>query len=62
MGGRDIFLGYRSTSGEIIVGTERGVLRTRTVSRKPEEHRWKEENLDMVGGVPWQTTKMLERW
>ena len=35
-----IFLGYRATSGEVVVGTERGVFRTRTVSRKPMEHRW----------------------
>jgi hypothetical protein len=51
-----IFLGYRSTSGEVIIGTKGGVLRTRTVSRKPEEHRWAEENLDMVGGMPWKTS------
>ena len=51
-----VFLGYRSTSGEVIVGTDKGVFRTRTVTRKPEDHRWDAKNLDMVGGVPWRTS------
>jgi hypothetical protein len=49
-----VFLGFRSQSGEVIVGTEDGVMKTRTVRRKPEEERWHEENLKMVGGVPWR--------
>ena len=28
----------------------------RTVQRKAYEHRWRKENLDMVGGVPWKTS------
>lgn len=32
-----VFLGYRSLSGEIIIGTEAAVLRTRTVRRRPIE-------------------------
>ena len=48
-----VFLGYRSASGEIIVGTKEGVVRTRTVKRKAEEERWTQNVLDMVGGVPW---------
>ena len=51
-----VFLGYRSISGEIVVGTKNGVFKTRTVQRKAYEHRWGKENLDMVGGVPWKTT------
>ena len=39
-------------SGEIVVGTESGVFKTRTVQRKAYEHRWNKENMDMVGGVP----------
>lgn len=49
-----VFLGYRSTSGETIVGTASGVMRTRTVRRKPEDERWSAKNLDMVIGVPWK--------
>ena len=51
-----IFLGYRSGSGETIVGTSKGVFRTRTVQRKPWEQRWGSENLDMVVGTPWKTS------
>ena len=31
-----VFLGYRSLCGEVVVGTADGVLRTRTVRRRPE--------------------------
>ena len=41
-------------SGEVIVGTADGVLRTRTVRRRPEEQRWTSDCLDMVGGLPWK--------
>ena len=51
-----MLLGYRSASGETIVGAKRAVLRTRTAQRKPEEKRWSPENLEMVGGTPWRTT------
>ena len=49
-----IFLGYRPTSGEMIIGTSAGVMRTRTVRRRPEEERWGPANLELVVGVPWQ--------
>ena len=32
----------------------KGVMRTRTVRRKPAEERWSVENLRLVTGVPWQ--------
>ena len=51
-----VFLGYRTASGEIVVGTADGVYKTRTVKRKAQEHRWDKQNLDMVGGVPWRTS------
>ena len=51
-----VFLGYRSISGEVVVGARDGVFKTRTVQRKAYEHRWRKENLDMVGGVPWKTS------
>jgi len=49
-----IYLGVRAVSGEIIVGTKSGVWKTRTVQRKPKEYRWNQENVEMVGGVPWK--------
>ena len=51
-----VLLGCRSISGEIVVGTESGVIKTRTVQRKAYEHRWNKENMDMVGGVPWKVS------
>ena len=47
-----IFLEYRSLSGEVVVGTAEGVLRTRTVRRRPAEQWWTSDCLDMVGGLP----------
>ena len=41
-----VFLVYRSVSGEIVVGTESGVFKTRTVQRKAYDHRWHEQNMD----------------
>ena len=51
-----IYLGIRAVSGEVIVGTEAGVWRTRTVRRKPIEERWNQDNTQKVGGVPWKTS------
>ena len=51
-----VFLGYGSISKEVVVGTRDGVFKTRTVQRQAYEHRWRTENLDMVGGVPWKTS------
>jgi len=47
-----IYLGVKGLSGEIIVGTETGAWRTRTVRRKPEQERWKTENSKTIGGIP----------
>lgn len=55
-----VFLGYRSSSGEVIVGTKGGIFRTRTVQRKAKENRWDKNNLDLVGGVPWKTSREEE--
>ena len=55
-----MFLGYRSVRGEIVVGTESGVFKTRTVQRKAYEHRWHEQNIDMVGGVPWKASTSVD--
>ena len=41
-------------SGEVVVGTAEGVLRTRTLRRRPEEQRWTINCLDMVGGLLWK--------
>ncbi len=51
-----IFLGVKGSTGEMIVGDEKGVWRTRTIRRKPEGERWSRENLEKIGGVPWGMT------
>ena len=55
-----VFLGVKGTTGEIIVGDERGVWATRTVRRKPEEERWQRENLERIVGVPWRKSEEEE--
>jgi len=51
-----VYLGIRAVSGEVIVGAESGVYRTRTVKRKPVESRWDQDNALRVGGVPWKVS------
>ena len=46
-------MGYRSMSGEVIVGTKDGVFKSRTIRRRALEHQWEKASLDMVGCVPW---------
>ena len=48
-----IFLGQRTLSGEYMVGTMDGIVRPRTIHRRPEEERWK-NNFDYATGLPWR--------
>ena len=52
-----IYLGIKGSTGEIIVGNEKGVWRTRTTRRKTEGDRWDKENLKFIGGVPWRMSQ-----
>jgi hypothetical protein len=52
-----IFLGIRGASGEIIVGDERGVWKTRSVQRKPLSERWADGCLEAVRHVPWRVSE-----
>ena len=49
-----VYLGVKGSTGEIIVGDQKGVWVTRTVKRKPEEERWQRSNMKMIVGVPWK--------
>ena len=49
-----VYLGVKGGTGEVIVGSEKGVWVTRTAQRKPEEERWQRDNLKMIVGVPWR--------
>ena len=47
-----IFLGVKGSTGEMIVGTEKGIWRTRTVRRCPKEERLSAQSLDEVNFAP----------
>ena len=51
-----VYLGIKATTGEYIVGDKTGIWRPRTLHRKPFEERWTDQNLAMIGGVPWRTS------
>ena len=46
-----MYLGVKATTGEFIVGDQRGSRLTRTVRRKLERDRWNRDSLSMVIGV-----------
>ena len=50
-----IWLGARDESNEILIGTEEGVIKVRTVRRKgTNEERWNAVQVDRMCGTPWQ--------
>ena len=49
-----IFLGMRLRSDEILVGTARGVIKTRTLRRRVEEEQWDNEFAKSIKGEPRQ--------
>ena len=48
-----IWLGIVERTQETIVGTERGIVKCRTVKRFPEEQRWDGQLAMKIQGVPW---------
>ena len=48
-------VGIRNTSGEIYIGTEKGVIKVRTTRRKgTTEERWHLECMESMQGIPWE--------
>ena len=47
-----IFLGMRLRSDEILIGTARGVIKTRTLRRRVEEEQWDHEFVKSIKGEP----------
>ena len=41
-----VFLGTKATTGDLIIGDERGIWKTRTTRRKPETERWTKQNIE----------------
>ena len=53
-----MFLGIKGTTSEILIGAGRGIYRTRSIQRKPEEEKWNWEHIrGGVFGVPWEKTE-----
>ena len=52
-----VYLGLKGKTGEIIVGDEKGIWKTRTIQRKPMAERWMRSSVDMVKHVPWRTSE-----
>ena len=48
-----VMLGVIQRTGEIIIGTPLGAVRTRTIKRMPEDKRWKADLVKGVVGLPW---------
>ena len=49
-----IFLGMRLRSDEILIGTARGAIKTRTLRRRVEEEQWDPEFAKSIKGEPRQ--------
>ena len=47
------YMGVKGSTGEMIIGTESGVWKTRTVRRRPVEFRWNAMEVDKVKQVLW---------
>lgn len=50
-----VWLGTVERTEETIIGTKRGVLKCRTVSRLAEHERWDKEAVLNMKGLPWET-------
>ena len=48
------YLGIRMESSEVLVGTDNGVYKTRSVRRRTEDMRWSAEAVNSILGVPWK--------
>ena len=52
-----VWLGIRPQSSEVIVGTNKGVFKTRTFRRLRENERWCAESITSIAGTPWKPTE-----
>jgi hypothetical protein len=48
-----IYIGARAKSGELVVADATGILRARSVMRRPLGERWKPSNLEIFKHFPW---------
>ena len=53
-----VYLGIKGTTSEIIIGAGKGIYKTRSIKRKPEEEKWNVLNIrGGVFGLPWEKTE-----
>ena len=52
-----VWLGIRPRTSEVIVGTSKGVFKTRSFRRVPENERWSADTIKALTGVPWKTSE-----
>ena len=50
---KGVFLGVRTVSNELFIGTPSGVIKCRTLRRRVSSDRWDVELLQSFHGVPW---------
>ena len=50
-----VFVGIRERSGEILIGTHKGVVKARAFRRKgTEKERWNNDEIEKCTGLPWE--------
>ena len=52
-------LGIRDESGQVIIGTRKGILKAGSVRRKPARETWNSDELTEMKGLPWDPTPGL---
>ena len=52
--GDGIYVGIREESNEILVATNKGVIKVMSYKRRPEENRWDRLEFEEIKGIPWE--------
>ena len=55
-----VWLGVRPQTSEVIVGTDKGVFKTRSFRRLPENESSSEKAISAILGVPWKTSEFKD--
>ena len=58
---KGVFLGREDRSGQVLVGTPAGLVRSPKFLRLPEEEQFSAGALDAIAGLPWDTTDAAAR-
>ena len=56
-----VFVGTRLHTGKKCVATSEGVCKTRSIRRRPEDERWKVDEIIKVTGTPWKAYLYTEK-